>query len=62
MRYNIKTDPKILLRYLKKLICTFFADRHLCLFDAGGSNSGNGGDPTEKQCIVCEMARLFQVC
>ena len=36
-------------------------DRHLCLFDSGANNSGNGNDSAEKQCIVCEMARLFQV-
>lgn len=39
----------------------FLSDRHLCLFDSSGNNSGNGGDSTEKQCIVCEMSRLFQV-
>jgi len=38
----------------------FLSDRHLCLFDSGGNNSGNGSDTVEKQCIVCEMARLFQ--
>ena len=42
-------------------ITNSLTDRHLCLFDSSGNNSGNGGDSTEKQCIVCEMSRLFQV-
>merc|ERR1711997_567469 len=29
----------------------FLSDRHLCLFDSGGNNSGNGSDAAEKQCI-----------
>lgn len=33
----------------------FLSDRHDCTFEATGSNG------EEKQCIVCEMSRLFQV-